>query len=178
MEKSTAIPPRPPTTAIEEKLGHAIKEDRNLTTILNGHLALEHTIEASCRKKLLEPKEIFADHNFGFALKLKLLKGLFGSEIDRSIYTACSKLNKLRNEMAHELASSQAKQLQFDLLILPLPTMKGQKSADLEAMEPNLLMELTFYKIHAIIRDILNVSFAAEIEEYDTEMREWLDTTK
>lgn len=178
MAKKMTPPPQYPTAAIEQKLRHAMSQDSRLTVILNGHLALEYGIEASCKKGLVAPKELFEDHNFGFSMKLKLLKGLFGKEIDASVYTTCGKLNTLRNELAHRLASSKIQKLHFELLELSLPSMKGKTKVQLETMDSEALTELTFYKIHAIIREILKVSFKGELDAYDTQMGEWSDTNK
>ena len=167
-----------PTADIQLELRHAIGDDPRLSTILNGHLALENAIQISCVKKLAKPSAIFKNNRPNFSSKVDLLEGLFGSEIDSRVYTACRKLNDLRNDLAHNLTSQKSQKLHFNLLALSLPSMPGKQKAELESMEPRDLAELTFYIIHAIIREILVVSFAAEIEEYDTEMREWLDTTK
>ena len=171
-------PPILPTWSIEAKLHHAFGSDRTLSTILKGHLVLENAIQTSCEKKLTKPSAILKERGPSFATKVDLLESLFGDEIASEAYLGCRTLNKLRNELAHKLESSAIDRLQAQLLELTLPSMPSVSPENRVAMPPDELTERLFYKIHAIIRDILQVSMAGEIADFEIEMQAWLDKTR
>jgi hypothetical protein len=82
-----------------------LPEGTDLTLItLKGHLLLEEAIDNLIRSYCTQP-ELLNDAQFRFADKVKLAKALSGHLTWTGLWTLSEALNKVRNELAHNLDS-------------------------------------------------------------------------
>jgi len=83
-------------------------QDDELATILKGHLFIEYLLDKIISTKCKSPKRILSDsRSFTFAVKLQLVysMGLLPDYTYRNIV----KINKVRNELAHNLEFTEDK---------------------------------------------------------------------
>jgi hypothetical protein len=72
--------------------------------ILKGHLAIERLLEGYLESRLPNPSALDSEE-MSFGRKLSLAKALSSDAGDEWLWATIHTLNKLRNELAHELES-------------------------------------------------------------------------
>lgn len=109
-------------------------DDVTLIT-LKGHLLVEEQLDELIAAHCKNPDALEGD--IGFAVKLKFARALTGAEELSIVWSACQRLNSLRNALAHKLEHPQAqKRLASFLAALDDPSTgwrrTGGEAADLK----------------------------------------------
>ena len=79
-----------------------------LGVVLKGHLLIEHLLDLLIEKGMKQPKPILDDHRtFSFSVKSRLVfeAGL----IDEPIFDNIMRVNRIRNDLAHNLSINEDK---------------------------------------------------------------------
>jgi hypothetical protein len=94
-----------PDKHLRESFFHMIEHlalDRAALTVLKGHLVIEEKITAAIETFVFHP-ELLDDSRLTFAHKLVLARSMSLDEDNNSMWDLISKLNTLRNRLAHSL---------------------------------------------------------------------------
>lgn len=79
-----------------------------LGIVLKGHLLIEHVLDLMIKKRCKEPKAILDDHRtYSFSVKARLAYEM--ELIPRHIYRNINRINRIRNELAHNLSVDERK---------------------------------------------------------------------
>lgn len=79
-----------------------------LGTVLKGHLLIEHVLDLMIKKGLKQPKAILNDHRtYSFSVKARIL--FEGGYIQPPIFKNIVRINRIRNELAHNLKIKKSK---------------------------------------------------------------------
>jgi len=90
-----------------ERIAQHLPPGDDLTLItLKGHLLVEELLEELIASHCKNPAALEGD--IGFSVKLKFVRALTGAEELFVVWTACQKLNSLRNALAHRLEHPEA----------------------------------------------------------------------
>lgn len=82
--------------------------DDILGIVLKGHLLIEHVLDLMIKKRCNEPKAILNDHRtYSFSVKSRLLYEM--NLIPRHTYRNINRINRIRNELAHNLSLDENK---------------------------------------------------------------------
>ena len=72
--------------------------------ILKGHLLIEEQLKVVCGERLRRPNALnLADREWTASQIVSLAEALCGDDADEKLWKALRKLNKLRNDIAHNL---------------------------------------------------------------------------
>lgn len=119
-----------------ERIAQHLPPGDDITLItLKGHLLVEELLEELIASHCKNPAALEGD--IGFSVKLKFARALTGAEELSVVWTACQKLNSLRNALAHKLEHPEAqKRLASFFAIFDDPNTEWQRtgsdSADLK----------------------------------------------
>src|SRR5258708_6758278 len=78
--------------------------DETTLVVLKGHLLIEELLDSIISTFVFHPEFIGAD-NLGFAQKLSIARSMSLDEHENAMWELATKLNSLRNELAHKLDS-------------------------------------------------------------------------
>jgi hypothetical protein len=79
-----------------------------LGTVLKGHLLVEHLIDLMIRKGFKRPTAILNDHRtYSFSVKARIL--FESGHLPQHIFNNIERLNRIRNQLAHNLTLNEAK---------------------------------------------------------------------
>ena len=111
-----------------ERIAKHLPPGEDLTLItLKGHLLVEELLEELIASHCKNPAALNGD--IGFAVKLKFARALTGAEELSIAWTACQKLNSLRNALAHKLEHPEAqKRLASFLATFDDPSTEWQRT--------------------------------------------------
>jgi hypothetical protein len=106
-------------------------------SILKAHLAIEQVFRDYLDKRLPHP-EALKDARIGFMQRMHLVRALSNADPKHWAWTAVTKLNSIRNQLAHHLAPKELARLSEEYVTFcitnsgnPLPPAKGNtNSAD------------------------------------------------
>ncbi|HEY5972980.1 MAG TPA: hypothetical protein VIT22_13660 [Pseudoxanthomonas sp.] len=98
-----------------ERIAQHLPSGDDVTLItLKGHLLVEEQIEELLASHRKDPSAI--DGDIGFSIKLKFARALTGADELSLVWSACQRLNSLRNALAHKLDHPQAQKRFASLL--------------------------------------------------------------
>jgi hypothetical protein len=79
-----------------------------LGIVLKGHLLIEYVLDLFINKGMKQPKPILSDHrSFSFSIKSRLVYET--GMINESIFENVVRINRIRNELAHNLSINEGK---------------------------------------------------------------------
>lgn len=90
-----------------ERIAQHLPSGDDVTLItLKGHLLVEEELDELLTSHCKDPSAIEGD--IGFSIKLKFARALTGADELCLVWSACERLNSLRNALAHKLDHPQA----------------------------------------------------------------------
>ena len=90
--------------AFRRLLQHLPGTNDNKHMLLKGHLLIEEQLKIVCSERVRRPKALnFSDPKWTAFQVISLAEALCGDDADEKLWNGLRKLNKLRNEVAHNL---------------------------------------------------------------------------
>jgi hypothetical protein len=100
----------------ERAVQQLIFDDKDVFSLLKGHLIIEGILETLIKRNLKYPNHLLNKRQLSFDFKVDLLRSL--DAIPEKIVSPIKAINKLRNDLAHteehEITMDDLKKLQFE----------------------------------------------------------------